>query len=60
MGFYDWHILPRFINCACGTRPIMKQREKVVPLAWGTVLEIGINTGLNLPYYDHGILWASQ
>lgn len=52
MGFYDRVILPRFINCACGTRPIMKQREKVVPQATGTVLEIGIGTGLNLPYYD--------
>lgn len=52
MGFYDKHILPRFINCACGMKPIMKQREKVVPLAAGTVLEIGIGTGLNLPFYD--------
>ena len=54
MGFYDRHILPRFINCACATKPIMKQRGKVVPLATGTVLEIGIGTGLNLPYYDAG------
>jgi SAM-dependent methyltransferase len=52
MGFYDKHILPRVINCACGTSPIMKQREKVVPRAAGTVLEIGIGTGLNLPYYN--------
>jgi SAM-dependent methyltransferase len=52
MGFYDRHILPRFINCACATPPIMKQREKVVPRATGTVLEIGIGTGLNLSYYD--------
>lgn len=52
MGFYDKVIVPRFINCACGTKPIMKQREKVVPIAEGTVLEIGIGTGLNLPYYD--------
>lgn len=52
MGFYDKHILPRFINCACGTAPIGKQRAKVVPAAMGTVLEIGIGTGLNLPFYD--------
>jgi ubiquinone/menaquinone biosynthesis C-methylase UbiE len=30
----------------------MKQREKIVPLAEGEVLEIGMGSGLNLPYYD--------
>jgi ubiquinone/menaquinone biosynthesis C-methylase UbiE len=52
MSFYEQRILPRLINCACGTAPIKKQREKVVPQASGTVLEIGIGTGHNLPYYD--------
>jgi ubiquinone/menaquinone biosynthesis C-methylase UbiE len=52
MGFYDKHILPRVINCACGAKPVMKQREKVVPGATGTVLEIGIGSGRNLPFYD--------
>ncbi len=52
MGFYENQVLPRIINCACGTKPIRKQREKVVPRARGTVLEIGVGTGLNLPYYN--------
>ncbi len=30
----------------------MRQREKVVPLASGRVLEIGVGSGLNLAFYD--------
>jgi ubiquinone/menaquinone biosynthesis C-methylase UbiE len=52
MGFYDDKILPRLINAACGVKPSMKQREKIVPRAEGDVLEIGFGSGLNVPYYD--------
>ena len=52
MGFYDDRVLPHLINVACGTKPVRKQREKVVPFAAGDVLEIGFGSGLNLPFYD--------
>ncbi|AXQ28643.1 class I SAM-dependent methyltransferase [Solimonas sp. K1W22B-7] len=52
MGFYDRHILPHVIDCACGMGDIMKARSQLVPRARGRVLEIGIGTGLNLSFYD--------
>ncbi|MBT8088011.1 MAG: class I SAM-dependent methyltransferase [Gammaproteobacteria bacterium] len=54
MSFYEDRLLPRLINVACSLRPISRQREKVVPLASGDVLEIGFGSGLNLPYFDRG------
>jgi len=52
LGFYDKYILPKFLNCACGTKPINYQRDKIVPLAKGIVLDIGIGPGLNIPFYN--------
>lgn len=52
MGWYDKHILPRFIDLACGAKNNTKQREKLVPHATGEVLEVGFGSGLNLPFYD--------
>ena len=52
MGMYDTYVLPHILNLACGSKPIRKQREKVVPHCEGRVLEIGMGTGLNLGYYD--------
>ena len=52
MGLYDRYVVPRLVTCACRTKPVIKQRQKVVPKAMGTVLEFGIGAGHNLPHYD--------
>ncbi len=51
-SWYERNVLPYLVDLACGVKPIRKQREKVIPKAQGRVLEIGIGTGLNLPFYD--------
>ena len=52
MNLYDKYVLPHLLNCSCNTKPFIYQRKKVVPLATGNVLEVGIGSGLNLPYYQ--------
>ena len=52
MGLWERYVVPGLISKACGSKPIMKQREKIVPRATGRVLEIGSGSGTNFAMYD--------
>lgn len=49
---YEKYLLPKMLDCCCSTKPINYQRNKVVPHARGKILEIGIGSGINIPFYE--------
>ena len=52
LRIYQERCLPHLTNLVCGSGALARQRELVVPAAEGRVLEVGMGTALNLPYYD--------
>jgi len=51
VSFYSDCILPHVINLAMRDRQLTPLRERIVSRAEGRVLEIGMGSGLNLPFY---------
>ncbi len=54
MGLGNWYeetILPKVIGLGCGGDEVTELRSKVLPLAQGSVFEIGCGGGYNQPLY---------
>ncbi len=51
MGFYADRILPTLIDWSMGNKRLAPFRQRVVAAAEGRVLEVGMGSGVNLPYY---------
>ena len=52
MPFYRDHVYPHLVNLLGNPKPIRDVRQRMVPLAQGTVLEIGVGPGVNFLHYD--------
>ena len=55
MSFYQRFVVPPMIALVMKTREATRYRKKIVPEVHGRVLEIGIGSGLNLPFYSDAV-----
>lgn len=52
MPFYKDFVYPYLVDVLGNPVPIQKIRQQIIPLAYGTVLEIGVGSGANFIHYD--------
>ena len=55
LGFYERRVLPRLIHFGMRQKQLAPLRERLVAGARGRVLEIGVGSGLNLPFYSREV-----
>ena len=52
LAIYRDRVYPRLVNLLGNPQPIQVLRRRMLPLAQGTVLELGFGSGVNLAYYN--------
>jgi len=52
MAFYKDRVYPHLVTVLGNPKPIREVRQRILPLAEGRILEIGVGPGVNFVHYD--------